>query len=224
MKRLDLVSLAMALLAMGACSQQGVNTAGTGGNSGTGGSTGAGGSNAVTVDGIAGVKYYMDGDRDNGLTPPADAQSLTGTDSFYRGGSPVTTEFYNVYKLVVKDTDGTELAHYYLNSFPSVAPFYENHQTFPIHYTKTIPVPGGGSIDYFMSDSNCHAVDNCGPGVYNGTCTASRSVPNEADLVIPDNYMGQPVANINLYGGATQPFKAQLIHITVNSVEVAPAM
>jgi hypothetical protein len=171
-----------------------------------------------TVNGVAEAKYYTGGMRDAGNGVVANAQGPAGTDTFYRGGSPVAQEFYNVYKLVVRNPGGAELNHYYLNSFPQTTTPYEDHETFLLHYTKTIPVPGGGTVDLFMGDSNCHAVDNCGPGVYAGVCTASRSVPSEPTLKVPTTYMGKPVSSINLLNGANQPYHAQIIHITVNSV------
>jgi hypothetical protein len=171
-----------------------------------------------TVNGVAEAKYYTGGMRDAGTGVVANAQGPAGTDTFYRGGMPVAQEFYNVYKLVVRNPGGAELNHYYLNSFPQTTTPYEDHETFLLHYTKTIPVPGGGTVDLFMGDSNCHAVDNCGPGVYAGVCTASRSVPSEPTLKVPTMYMGKQVSSINLLNGANQPYHAQIIHITVNSV------
>jgi hypothetical protein len=169
------------------------------------------------VTGIAEGKYYTGGKRDGGLGPVATAQDANGSDTFYEGGMPVAVEHYNVYKLVVRGPTGTEVNHYYLNSFPQTTVAYENHQTFPIKYTKTIPVPGGGSVDLFMGDSNCRAVNNCGPGVFSGTCTASRNVP-EANFVVPTTFMGKSVASLNLVNGASQPYHAQIIHILVTAV------
>jgi len=171
-----------------------------------------------TLNGISEGKYYQGGKRDAGDAAVANADGDAGTDTFYTGGTPVAQEHYNIYKMTVKKADGTELQHYYLNSFPPNVGRYENHNTFALHYTKTIPVVGGGSIELFIGDSNCHAVDNCGPGEYMNTCTKSRSIPSEPNLVIPTKYMGKNVADINLLTGAKQPYHAQLIHITVTSV------
>ena len=33
-------------------------------------------------------------------------------------GMPVAVEHYNIYKMIVRNPDKSELAHYYLNSFP----------------------------------------------------------------------------------------------------------
>lgn len=172
-----------------------------------------------TLNGITEGKYYEKGTRDAGNGAVANADGDAGTDTFYRGGNPVAQEHYNIYKMTIKKPDGSELEHYYLNSFPGGnVGRYENHNTFALHYQKTIPVVGGGSIELFLGDSNCHAVDNCGPGEYNGTCTKSRNIPSEPNLMLPTKYMGKDVASLNTISGAKQPYHAQLIHITVNSV------
>jgi hypothetical protein len=172
-----------------------------------------------TLNGITEGKYYSGGTRDGGNGAVANADGDTGSDTFYQGGMPVAQEFYNVYKMTVKNPDGTELKHYYLNSFPTGGVGdYEHHNTFTLHYTKTIPVPGGGSVELFIGDSNCHAVDNCGPGVFGTKCTTPRNIPSETNLVIPAKYMGKNVSDINTITGAKQPYHAQLMHITVNTV------
>jgi hypothetical protein len=184
-----------------------------------GGTSGSMYSMTFNVNGISEGKYYTGGTRDAGDGAVANADGDAGTDTFYRGGMAVAQEHYNIYKMTVKKPDGSELAHYYLNSFPGGGVGrYENHNTFALHYTKTIPVPGGGSVELFIGDSNCHAVDNCGPGEYNGTCTKSRNIPSEPNLVVPTKYMGKNVADINTITGAKQPYHAQLIHITVTAV------
>ena len=117
---------------------------------------------------------------------------------------------------------GTEVQHYYMNSFPKTNVAYEDHETFPIHWVHTIPVPGGGVIEYLLEDRNCHAVDNCGPGPRSNTCALTggtpRTIPNEPTLAIPAMYMGQQVSALNLFGGATQPFHSQVLHIKVTNV------
>lgn len=175
---------------------------------------------SFTVNGVVEAKYYTGGTRDAGTGVVADAQGTAGTDTFYRGGSPVAVEHYNIYKLIVRNPDKSELAHYYLNSFPQTSTAYENHQTFLIHYSKTIPVPGGGSVDLYVSDSNCHAVDNCGPGVYAGTCNASRMMPSEPNFTLPATYMGKTVSDLNVvtHADSTKPWHSQIIHITVTGV------
>jgi hypothetical protein len=174
----------------------------------------------ITVNGIAEAKYYQDGVRAAGNGDPVDPDVVTGTDTFYTGGTPVKFEFYNVYKIIAKDNAGQEMQHYYLNSFPKTNTPYENHQTFPIAFTHDIVVMGGGSIQIFTSDANCHAIDNCGPGFRTTSCpvAAGRNVPNEPNLVVPSMYLGKPVSAINLRNGAAQPFHSQIFHIRVDKV------
>src|SRR5581483_1138729 len=176
-----------------------------------------------TVRGIAEAKYYMGGTRDAGNNDPPNADDPAGIDTFYRGGAPINQEFYNVYKLIVRDAGGAEVNHYYLNSMPKANVAYENHRTFPIHYSKTIPVPGGGQVVLFSSDANCRAVNNCGAGPTSTTCPASagRMIPfgaGEPAVTIPTMYLGKTVASINLQTGTMQPFKAQILNIVVTAV------
>jgi hypothetical protein len=174
----------------------------------------------ITVNGIAEAKYYQDGMRAAGNGDPTDPDVVTGTDTFYTGGTPVKFEFYNVYKIITKDAAGKELQHYYLNSFPKTNTPYENHQTFPIAFTHDIIVAGGGSVQIFTSDANCHAIDNCGPGYRTTSCpvAAGRNVPNEPNLMVPNMYLGKPVSAMNLRNGAAQPFHSQIFHIRVDKV------
>jgi hypothetical protein len=198
-----------------------------------GGTPGAMYNVTLQVDGISEAKYYEKGTRAAGTMDPTNAQGADGTDTFYTGGDAVNVENYNIYKITVfyppdgganlpdgGANTGTELQHYYLNSFPQTNTPYEDHQTFPISYSHVIPVVGGGTIEYSTADRNCHAVDNCGPGVGNSPCaiSAGRNVPNEPNLVVPTMYMGQPVSGLNTRNGAAQPFHAQIIHVTVTAV------
>jgi hypothetical protein len=149
------------------------------------------------------------------------------TDAFYIGGDPVDFEHYNVYKLTVYGSPdaadggpGTEVQHYYLNSFPAAGNIYEQHSTYYVSYSHDIPVVGGGVIEYKMGDQNCHAIDNCGPGVFVNDCTATdknagRKLPN---ITIPSTYLGKQVSVINAINGANQPFHSHVLHITVTAV------
>jgi hypothetical protein len=186
----------------------------------------------LTVNAIAEAKYYENGTRAAGIGDPPNPDIPGGTDTMYTGGDPVNIENYNIYKITVRNppaagampATGVEVQHYYLNSFPKTSIPYENHQTFPISFTHDIPVPGGGVIEYSTADRNCHAVDNCGIGFRATTCAVSggvngpRNVPNEPSLVVPTNYMGQPVSGLNLRNGASQPFHSHIFHITVTAV------
>lgn len=179
------------------------------------------------MNGITEGKYYENGVRADGdLAPPNTDPDVGGINTFYTGGDPVNVENYNVYKLTVLDTDQNEIQHYYLNSMPKVATPFENHDSFPLGYTAVIPVMGGGTIQYHQADRNCRAIDNCGPGFHGASCgiTAGRNIPNEPDVVIPSSFLGTPIENFNMLTQGTQPFHAQILHLTVTAVDVAPSM
>jgi hypothetical protein len=185
-----------------------------------GGTPGAMYNLTIRVNGIAEAKYYSGGVRAAGNATLANSDPPNGVDTFYTGGTPVNFENYNVYKFITKNAAGTELAHYYINSFPMVATPYENHQTFPIAFTHDIPVVGGGTFTFYTADRNCRAIDNCGIGFRAAACQTAdgRMVPNEPNLVMPTMYMGRTVASMNARNGAAQPFHSQIFHIVVMAV------
>jgi hypothetical protein len=182
----------------------------------------------MQANGITEAKYYMGGTRFAGDgMPVTNANAVGGTDTFYTGGQPVNVENYNIYKITVYSPGadggvGSEVQHYYMNSFPQTTTAYEDHETFPIHWVHDIPVPGGGWIQYLTEDRNCHAVDNCGIGPRSVSCgtstTGPRSVPNEPNLMLPSMYLGKTVASMNVITGSTQPFHAQVLHLTVTAI------
>ena len=101
----------------------------------------------------------------------------------------------------------------------------ESHRTFRLGYSKTIDVVGGGFVEYLIEDSNCHAIDNCGIGDVNDTvCNAAQFIPNEPNAVLPAQYMDPasqklvPLAVLNSVTGASQPWHAQIGHLTITSV------
>ena len=169
----------------------------------------------IRVSGIVSGKYYTGGMRDRGQDF-SDADAPNGTDTFYRGGAPVPSS-YDVYKITVRNPDASELQHYYLNSFPK-ASGYEVHRTFPIYYEKDIDLPGGGSVEYRTQDSNCRAINNCGPGDNGPNCPAARLLPNEPGVAVPASWQGQPVASLNVVNGANQPFHAAIVHLSLVSI------
>ncbi len=173
---------------------------------------------AVTlkVNGVVEGKYYTGGERRAG----ADTGAInTGADGWHVGGAPIPSS-YNVFKISVFQPDGTtEVAHYYLNSFPQASGL-ESHQTVLIAYEATIDVPGMSVIKYLNQDSNCRAINNCGPGDNGSACPAARNVPNEPGLAVPATYGGEPVnASFNVVNQAQQPFHAQMVHVSVIDVK-----
>lgn len=178
--------------------------------------------NAVTE-----AKVYQGGKRDQ-----ADVAGDVETgisDTFYRDGTSPESN-YNVIKLVIFDDKGMEARHYYMNSFPRTE--FESHRTFLAAYTKSIVIVGGGHIEHFVQDKNCHAIDNCGSGTVGdgpNDCNAARNIPNEpATVMLPAKYMDpldgkiKPTPQVAAgYPGATlaQPWHAQAAHLTVTAIE-----
>ena len=173
----------------------------------------------IQVNGIVEGKYYNGGMRRNPNSD--DLDNPAGTDSWHIGGNAIPSS-YNVFKLSVFEADGTTpVQHYYLNSFPQSTGL-ESHRTVPISYKSTFDVPGQGVIKYLNQDSNCRAINNCGPGDNQSACPAARVVPNEPGLAVPTMYGGKPVAAMNVVNQAAQPFHAQMVHVTVTDVVLKP--
>ncbi len=136
---------------------------------------------AVTVHirGVVEVNWYKGGTRDEGTT-----SILKNGDLFQQGGTPQVNgdpSFdYNTYELDVTPAVSGAANTYFLNSVtqnenPHANSSPTTHLTFPIDYTKTIQVPGGGTVKLTVTDSNCTEVQNCGPTSGN-TCAAPRTV------------------------------------------------
>jgi len=131
------------------------------------------------VYGVVEVYNYVGGTRDAG-----NASVLTNPDLFLRGGAAqpngASGYDYDVYQLDVTPPVSGSPATYFLNSVTSAEnPHSSNttlHLTFPIDYTKTIRVQGGGAITVKQFDSNCKSVMNCGKTAGN-SCAAPRSIP-----------------------------------------------
>jgi hypothetical protein len=130
------------------------------------------------VRGIVEPYAYQGGMRDGG--------SITNNlDLFQVGGmaqsSGGANYDYNTYEVDVNPPVAGKANVYFLNSvMVSEGPHANNsptgHLTFPINYTKTIAVTGGGTVTLKVFDSNCTLVQNCGPTTGN-TCAAPRTVP-----------------------------------------------
>jgi len=154
-------------------------------------------------------------------------------DTWYTGGNAVNAEHYNVYKITVYNPPaagmpmndaggvvGSEVQHYYLNSFPQTATPYEQHSTYFLSYSHSFPVPGGGVLEYKTADQNCHAIDNCGPGYFTTTCAATGAGPRQLpNVTIPQTYMGNQVSVINARTGASQPYHSHVLHLTITDVK-----
>jgi hypothetical protein len=176
--------------------------------------------NAVTE-----AKKYDGGTRD---VPGVAADVESGvSDTFYRdGNSPASN--YNVIKLTVFDDKNMPVRHFYMNSFPETS--YESHRTFLASYKKVIVIVGGGHIEHLVQDSNCHAIDNCGPGnVPDDSCNGPRNLPGgDGTLMLPAKYKdpkdgtvkNTPLVAPGIPGASlAQPWHAQAGHLKVTAIE-----
>ena len=177
----------------------------------------------LKVNGIVEAKLYENGVRrsESDLTG---ANGAEGTDMLYIGGTPVPSD-YNVFKISVFGRDyaalrgDVPLQYFYLNSLPP-SPAVEARQTFLIGYSFTIAgVAGDAVIEFLTQDSNCLAVNNCGPGENGAACPAPRFVPNEPDLLLPTEYGRRKTAELDFIGAGSQPFHAQIVHVTLAGVQ-----
>ena len=128
------------------------------------------------VRGIVEAYQYVGGTRDSGS-----ASITTNLDLFQQGGAlePQSTTNgydYNTYELDVAPAVTGAANTYYFNSVTATDNPHSSgntqHLTFPIDYTKTIKITGGGMLTFKTFDSNCTMVMNCGPAAGN-MCSAS---------------------------------------------------
>jgi len=129
------------------------------------------------VRGVVETYYYPGATRDGGSIKD-------NPDLFARGGavqdSSGSNYDYNTYQLVVTPPVTGEPNTYFLNSVtmgenPHASNSPTTHVTFPINYTKTIKVTGGGKVTFTTFDSNCTFLQNCGP-TQGSTCANPRTV------------------------------------------------
>jgi len=182
----------------------------------------------VRIRGIVEVQAY--GYPGSGMRDAASASisscPTAGCDLFQRGGTPMASGGvsydYNNYELSVAPgvpTSASMYNTYYLNSVimnenPHASSGITSHLTFPIDYTKTIPVMGNSTVTLKVFDSNCALVQNCGPTSGN-TCVAPRTVPLTGAVPAPANFT-QP------YQGNVTGAYGQWVHFDVTGVTVAP--
>lgn len=130
------------------------------------------------VRGIVEAYNYVGGTRDAG-----NASITSNLDLFLRGGAPQPSGAsgydYDVYELDVSPAVAGAPSTYFLNSVTNAENPHTSsatlHLSFAIDYTKTIRVPGGGTITLKQFDSNCKSVMNCGKTA-GSSCAAPRSV------------------------------------------------
>jgi hypothetical protein len=219
----------------------------------------------VHIEGVTEGKYYENGTRVAGTGDPPQAFTFATmnhccidadvnvvpncktdpsgsmcNNTWYIGGNPVDAEHYNVYRISVypPGADGgaaSELAHYYMNSFPQSSAMYENHITYYVSYSASFPVEGGGTIVYKQTDQNCRAINNCGnTSAVSIPCGAGNPAVNglhprtiydpmtNLPVTIPTTYKGQMVSQISLTSkggtGPSQPYSSHVFHIVVTGL------
>lgn len=166
------------------------------------------------VRGIVEGYQYQGGVRDQGTT-----SQTASPDLFQRGGQPLSAGAvgydYNTLELDVAPVPAGTPGAYFLNSLPVSA-----HDpsavglTFPVDFTKTIRIAGGGTVTLKSFDSDCRFIMNCGPTTGN-TCAAPRTVSLAGASPPPPATFVQPFqVPVGTYG--------QWIFIDVTSVSVAP--
>jgi hypothetical protein len=152
------------------------------------------------VYGVVEPYNYVNATRDQGNNTSV-TQSL---DLFAKGGTlqPANGNGYdyNSYQVDVYPA-GTGMMPdtYYLNSVdnadnPHVNTNTTQHTTFPIDYSKTIPIYGGGQITFTTFDSNCVQVMNCGTIAQNAgnVCNQHHSVSLAGTNPPPPTTFRQP--------------------------------
>jgi hypothetical protein len=172
---------------------------------------------AVTfnVRGVVEAYAYVGGTRAGGT-----ASISTGGSLFCSGGTQEPSgngNDYNTYELDVSPAVTGETNVYYLNSvISSENPHTSSttqHLTFPINYSATIKVKGGGTITFKSYDSNCRSVQNCGPTQGN-KCQAPRTVSLAGVTPAAPTDFSQPFQ-------APTGFYGQWVYFDVTGVTVA---
>jgi hypothetical protein len=134
----------------------------------------------IEVRGILGTQCYTGGTTTSTLS----ANPETSNSTWYAGGSPKDSK-WNTYEIHVSPVVGTTNLNpqdktqniYYLNGFPaSPAGWCEKEESFPISYSASFPVLGGGTISLVLHDSNCLTQQNCGAPANQKTCGTPRTV------------------------------------------------
>jgi hypothetical protein len=113
------------------------------------------------VQGEVEAKRYIGGtDSEKSLQSP----KMNG---FSVGGTPDTTNAYNVYALRVSSPK----QDFFLNAVDP--PGVSDHTTYGIDYTAKIVAKGGATVQLIAADSNCSMIKNCGGTPNNGSVCAA---------------------------------------------------
>lgn len=176
----------------------------------------------VRVRGQAEGRTYVNGTRN--VTTPTDP-SATVSDLLYTGGQPGSTRVdYNVFELKIAPPDGAAIDGeplYY--AFNAVDAQHEGqHMNYQVDETFTMRVKSGFALNLTSHDSNCIAIQNCGPqGTPYGYSTAADCQAHAATgpqpavpgVTLPATFRGETLAN-----GGAQPFQTQFLNFKVMSI------
>jgi hypothetical protein len=161
------------------------------------------------VRGVVGTRCYTGG------TPAVAALGAnpeTTNNGWYVGGTPTDSK-WNTYEIHVSPAVTGAANVYYLNAFPNTpSGWCEKHETFPMKYTASFPVMGGGTIKFTIHDSNCLGQQNCGSPDSQPTCASPRKI--DLSGMSPAATFSQPVTNV--YGSTT--FYPQWLYFDVKTV------
>jgi hypothetical protein len=154
--------------------------------------------------GVLGGECYTGGTL---RTPTLSPDPETNNDGWYMGGEPVPSK-WNTFEIHVSPAvTGSGAANplvtgedvYFMNAFPyppisyGMDTYCEAHETFPMKYTASFPVTGGGTISLVFHDSNCMGQQNCGGPDRQTTCANPRTMDLTGMSPLPS--------------GFTQPYK-----------------
>jgi hypothetical protein len=103
---------------------------------------------------------------------------------------------------------------YYANAFPmNLNPSWcEKEATYEVRYTASLPVLGGGTIQFTMHDANCQTQQNCRSNEASTTCDSPRTI--DLSGLSPAATFAQPV--INTLGGKN--YYPEWLYFDVKSV------
>jgi hypothetical protein len=177
------------------------------------------------VRGVVESYAYVGGTRASGTLGIVQSLAAPTTGLFATGGAqqPVTNGGdYNTYQLTVTPAvTGVTSNTYYLNSVIASENPHTNattqHTTFPIDYTATIKVMGGGTVTFTSFDSNCALVQNCGPGVTQNNNTCGTPVQVSLAGAMP----AAPTTFMQPFQAPTGSF-GQWLFFDVTAVSVGP--
>jgi hypothetical protein len=131
------------------------------------------------VRGVTGGKNYTGGTRGPMATAFNEAAGVNN-DGWYLGGTP-TDSLWNTYEIRVAPAVMGQPNVYYTNGFPA-GTGDGWHGTVAIKVIASFVVPGRGTVELVIHDSNCQGQQNCGPTGDTRTVCVQGPGPRSVDL------------------------------------------